>query len=60
MRPGNNPVEKVKAEKDGLDILEEIEELSANAWGLGDARPRRPGPAEVYRRPSSASRCRAS
>ena len=27
MRPGNNPVEKVKAEKDGLDILEEIRSL---------------------------------
>ena len=33
MRPGNNPVEKVKAEKDGLDILEEIEELAANHGG---------------------------
>ena len=33
MRPGNNPVEKVKAKKDGLDILEEIEELAANHGG---------------------------
>ena len=33
MKPGNNPVEKVKAEKDGLDILEEIEELAANNGG---------------------------
>ena len=33
MRPSNNPVEKVKAEKDGLDILEEIEELAANHGG---------------------------
>ena len=33
MKPGNNPVEKVKAEKDGLDILEEIEELAANHGG---------------------------
>ena len=33
MRPGNNPVEKVKAEKDGLDILEEIEELAVNHGG---------------------------
>ena len=29
MRPGNNPIERYKAEKDGLDILEEIEELAA-------------------------------
>lgn len=29
MKPGNNPIERHKAEKDGLDILEEIEELAA-------------------------------
>ena len=33
MRPGNNSIEKVKAGKDGLDILEEIEELAATHGG---------------------------
>src|SRR3970282_2136767 len=33
MKPGNNPVEKIKAEKDGLDILEDIEELAARHGG---------------------------
>ena len=33
MRPGNNPIERHKAEKDGLDILEEIEELAAQHGG---------------------------
>ena len=33
MRPGNNPIEKVKAGKDGLDILEGIEELAATHGG---------------------------
>ncbi|MBI2918358.1 MAG: hypothetical protein HYY01_10230 [Chloroflexi bacterium] len=33
MRPGNNPVERIKAEKDGLDILDDIEELAARHGG---------------------------
>jgi ferredoxin-nitrite reductase len=33
MRSGNNPIEQYKAEKDGLDILEEIEELAARHGG---------------------------
>jgi len=33
MRPGNNPIERHKTEKDGLDILEEIEELAASHGG---------------------------
>ena len=33
MKPGNNTAEKVKAEKDGLDILEEIEGLAATHGG---------------------------
>ncbi len=33
MKPGSNTVEKVKAEKDGLDILEEIEGLAATHGG---------------------------
>ena len=33
MRPGNNPIERYKAEKDGLDILEEIEELAVQHGG---------------------------
>jgi len=33
MRPGNNPIERYKAEKDGLDILQEIEELAARHGG---------------------------
>ncbi|OGR84847.1 MAG: hypothetical protein A2901_04035 [Elusimicrobia bacterium RIFCSPLOWO2_01_FULL_54_10] len=30
--PGTNPIEKIKAEKDGLDILQEIETLAANGY----------------------------
>jgi ferredoxin-nitrite reductase len=33
MKPGNNSIEQYKAEKDGLDILEEIEELAARHGG---------------------------
>ncbi|MBM3941356.1 MAG: ferredoxin--nitrite reductase [SAR202 cluster bacterium] len=33
MKPGNNPMEKIKAEKDGLDILQEIDELAAKHGG---------------------------
>ena len=33
MRPGANPIEKLKAEKDGLDILREIGELAARHGG---------------------------
>ena len=33
MKPGNNPIEHHKAEKDGLDILEEIEALAAEHGG---------------------------
>jgi ferredoxin-nitrite reductase len=33
MKPGNNPIEQYKAEKDGLDILDEIEELAARHGG---------------------------
>jgi ferredoxin-nitrite reductase len=33
MKPGNNPIEKYKAEKDGLDILQDIEELAAQHGG---------------------------
>jgi len=33
MKPGNNPVEQLKEKKDGLDILEEIEELAARHGG---------------------------
>ncbi|NQW22943.1 MAG: ferredoxin--nitrite reductase [SAR202 cluster bacterium] len=33
MKPGNNPIERHKAEKDGLDILGEIEELAAQHGG---------------------------
>ena len=33
MKPGNNPVEQIKGKKDGLDILEEIEELAARHGG---------------------------
>jgi len=29
---GTNPIEKIKAEKDGLDILQEIETLAANGY----------------------------
>ncbi len=31
--PGTNPIEKIKAEKDGLDILQEIETLAAGGLG---------------------------
>ncbi len=43
MKPGNNPVEEVKAEKDGLDILDEIEELAAThgGWETLDAEDRK-------------------
>ena len=33
MKPGNNPIEHYKAEKDGLDILQEIEEIAAQHGG---------------------------
>ena len=33
MRPGANPIEKIKAEKDGLDMLGEIGELAARHEG---------------------------
>ncbi len=33
MKPGNNPIEKIKAEKDGLDILQDIEALAAQHGG---------------------------
>ncbi len=33
MKAGNNPIERYKAEKDGLDILDEIEELAAQHGG---------------------------
>ena len=33
MRPGANPIEKLKAEKDGLDMLGEIGELAARHGG---------------------------
>lgn len=33
MKPGNNPIEKHKAEKDGLSILDDIEELAAQHGG---------------------------
>ncbi len=33
MQPAGNPIEKIKAEKDGLDILEEIEELARQHRG---------------------------
>jgi ferredoxin-nitrite reductase len=33
MKPGNNPMEKIKAEKDGLDILQDIEALAAQHGG---------------------------
>jgi ferredoxin-nitrite reductase len=33
MKPGNNPIEQFKEIKDGLDILEEIEELAARHGG---------------------------
>ena len=39
MKPGNNPIERHKAEKDGLDILEEIEELAASHGGLETLEP---------------------
>lgn len=39
MRPGNNPIERYKAEKDGLDILDEIEELAAGHGGWETMEP---------------------
>ncbi len=33
MKQGNNPIERYKAEKDGLDVLAEIEELAARHGG---------------------------
>ena len=39
MKPGNNPIERHKAEKDGLDILEEIEELAASDGGWETLEP---------------------
>ncbi len=33
MKPGNNPIERYKTEKDGLDILDDIEELAAHHGG---------------------------
>lgn len=32
MQPGNNPIEKSKIEKDGLDLLQEIDALSKMGW----------------------------
>src|SRR5438045_1449509 len=40
MNPGANPIEKIKAEKDGLDILQEIDEIAAKGYpqlSSGDA-----------------------
>lgn len=39
MRPGNNPIERHKSEKDGLDILEEIEGLAAQHGGWETLNP---------------------
>jgi ferredoxin-nitrite reductase len=33
VKPGNNPIEKIKAEKDGLDIVQDIEQLAAQHGG---------------------------
>ena len=33
MKPPNNPIEKIKAEKDGLDILQDIDEFAASHGG---------------------------
>ena len=40
MQPGNNPIERYKAERDGLDILGEIEELAASHGGWKTIAPR--------------------
>ena len=40
MQPGNNPIERYKAERDGLDILGEIEELAASHGGWETIAPR--------------------
>jgi ferredoxin-nitrite reductase len=39
MKPGNNPIEKIKAEKDGLDILQDIEALAAQHGGWETLQP---------------------
>jgi ferredoxin-nitrite reductase len=39
MRPGNNPIERHKAEKDGLTILEDIEDLAARYGGWETMEP---------------------
>ena len=39
MKPGNNPIERYKAEKGGLDILDEIEELAAEHGGWETIEP---------------------
>jgi sulfite reductase beta subunit-like hemoprotein len=39
MKPGNNSVEQLKQEKDGLDILDEIEELAAQHGGWETLEP---------------------
>lgn len=39
MRPGNNPIERHKTEKDGLSILEEIEGLAAQHGGWETMEP---------------------
>ena len=35
MKPGNNPIERYNAEKDGLDILQDIEDFAAEHRGWG-------------------------
>ena len=32
MQPGNNPIETLKAKKNGLDLLQEIESFSKIDW----------------------------
>ncbi len=39
MEPGNNPIEQLKAEKDGLDILQEIEDLAHQHQGWETMHP---------------------
>ncbi len=39
MKPGNNPIEKIKAEKDGLDIVQDIDQLAAQHGGWETLEP---------------------
>lgn len=39
MKPGNNPLEKIKAEKEGMDILQDIEALAAQHGGWETLEP---------------------